>query len=73
MKHSVKTLKQRLEKLQTKGSKRAIKQLYHDIEETWFKVKRTNDVSTIRHKDTSSLNVLYDEVCELVVAKGVLD
>lgn len=73
MKHSVKTLKQRLEKLQVKGSKKAIKQLYHDVEEMWFKVKRANDISPVRHRDTSILNLLYDEVCELVVVKGALN
>lgn len=64
--------KKRLFLLTKTSDKVEIKNLYHDIEEYWFKLKRFNDVSCINHKDTAIINSLYDEICELVVLTKAL-
>lgn len=41
------------------------KELYHDVEENWFNIKRFNDMSSVRHKESFVASLHYDMICEI--------
>jgi len=60
----------KIEELEMSYDEDEIVELYHEIEEKWFNIKRFNDESAVLHRDTMVMNIFYDRICELVVKSG---